>query len=265
MKIFDCFKFFNELELLDLRIMTLKDFADYFVLVEANKTHTGHPKEFIFEQHKDKFAEYLDRIIYVKVEDLPDYSPDNIWIAENFQRNCINRGLEGRIELGDKVIISDIDEIPNPDTLKMYLQSDEPVTMVQYLFYYYVNCRQISLWRGSIMATYNKYESPQALRDFARHSGIGGISQGGWHYSFMGGAARIKEKVENIAESHMIINEVGTVEEIRTKMKTQKDLWNRVGSPFHKQIVNIYDGVLAPKCIKQFVDKYPDFFFVPGV
>jgi len=74
MKLYDCFTFFNELELLDLRLMTLNDVVDFFVLVEANRTHTGAPKEFIFEKNKDMFAEYLDKIIYVKIEDLPIYA-----------------------------------------------------------------------------------------------------------------------------------------------------------------------------------------------
>lgn len=260
MKIFDCFKFFNELEILDLRFMVLNEFVDYFVLVEANKTHTGHHKDFIFEQNKDMFSKYISKIIYVKVEDLPDYSRKNIWIPENFQRNCISRGLDGAAEPGDKIIISDVDEIPNPDTLQKYLDYDGHVTMTQYLFYYYINCLQNQLWTGSVMSTYGKFEMPQGLRNFARTDN-NAVPNGGWHYSFMGGSEKIKIKVANIAESHIIIDKIGTVEEIEQKMKTQTDLWNRTDGFAQKRIVDIKAPGLSPKCIDEFIKKYPSFYF----
>lgn len=259
MKIFDCFKFFNELELLDLRLMALNNLVDCFVLVEANKTHTGKEKEFIFEQNKYKFSDYLDRIVYVKVEDLPDYSIDDIWQAENFQRNCIMRGLTSAEE-GDKIIISDIDEIPNPDTIKQYLNSPVPVTMTQHLFYYYVNCLQNQPWWGSILSTYKEFDPLQELREMAR-GGYNPVPNGGWHYSFMGGPEKIRLKVENIAESHVIIDRVGDVSEIKRKIETQRDLWNRTDYFAQKQIVDIGIEGMAPKCIDWFVEKYPEFFF----
>ena len=258
MKIFDCFKFFNEIELLDLRLMVLNEYVDFFVLVEANKTHTGKQKEFIFEQNKDKYSDYMDKIIYVKVEDLPDYSRDDIWIAENFQRNCITRGLE-TAEAGDKIIVSDVDEIPNPDVIMQNLNVTSLVTMTQKLFYYHVNCLQKQPWWGSILSTYKKFDSPQQLRNMAR-VGYNAVPSGGWHYSFMGGAEKIKLKIENIAESHLIIDKVGGINEIEEKIKTQKDLWNRSNPLFQKQIVDISVEGMAPMCINRFIEKYPNFF-----
>lgn len=259
MKIFDCFKFFNEIELLDLRLMTLDHMVDYFVLVEANKTHTGKPKEFIFEQNKHLFERYLDKIIYIKVEDLPQYSQDNIWLAENFQRNCINRGLRDA-KFGDKIIISDVDEIPNPDTLVKYLDQNTSVTMIQHLFYYHVNCLQKQPWCGSVMATYPNYGSPQELRNYAR-CGNNAVPNGGWHYSFMGGAERIKTKVENIAESHLIIDQIGDITSIEAKMNAQIDLWNRTEDYAQKSLVDIQHNDMAPKTIDLFIQKYPHFYY----
>jgi beta-1,4-mannosyl-glycoprotein beta-1,4-N-acetylglucosaminyltransferase len=259
-KVYDCFKFFNELELLELRLSTLNTLVDYFVLVEANKTHTGNPKDFIFEQHKDEFSEYIDKIIYVKVEDLPDYSRDNIWIAENFQRNCIMRGL-GKALSGDKIIVSDIDEIPNPCTVERYISSPEPVTMTQHLFYYYINCLQTSPWNGSILATVGNFESPQTLRNMARDLGFNTVSNGGWHYSYMGGAERIKFKVENIAESHVITDKIGSISDINKKMISQDDLWGRTEDMFKKQIVDITEEGMAPMNVDKFIKKYPNFYY----
>lgn len=259
MQIFDCFTFFNELELLDLRLMVLYDYVDHFVLVEANKTHTGKPKEFIFEQNKDMFYDYLDKIIYIKVEDLPDYSRDNIWLAENFQRMCINRGLT-KANKGDKIIVSDVDEIPNPQTIMQHLDSTDQVSMAHKLFYYYVNCIQQQIWTGSYMATYGNYDSLQRLREVSLGR-TDAVPDGGWHYSYMGGPAKVKLKVENIAESHVIIGNVGGIEEIERKMSTQQDLWGRQDPSFRKQIVNIFEYGMAPKCIGEFIKKYPDFYY----
>lgn len=260
MKIFDCFKFFNEVELLDLRLMVLNDLVDYFVIVESNKTHTGKSKEFIFEENKDMFSDYMHKIIYVKVEDLPDYSRDDIWIAENYQRNCISRGLT-KASVGDKIIVSDADEIPNPYTIEKFTGTNDPVTMIQHLFYYYVDCLQGTPWTGSIMATQGNYLSPQWLRNIARSETCYSVPNGGWHYSFMGGPERIRNKVENIAESHIIIDKVGTPDEIRGKMLSQKDLWGRTEQPFQKRIVDINANGMAPACIHEFIHRYPDFFY----
>ena len=260
MKVFDCFKFFNEIELLDLRLMVLNEYVDFFVLVEANKTHTGKKKEFIFEKNKDQFSDYMNKIIYVKVEDLPDYSIDNIWIAENFQRNCITRGL-GKAKKGDKIIVSDIDELPNPDAIMQNLDVQYPITMIQKLFYYHVNCLQNQPWCGSIIATHGDYESPQQLRNLARSEPRAIQKNGGWHYSFMGGPQKIKIKVDNIAESHLIVNKVGNVDDIERKIKVQADLWNRGEGVFQKHIVDITVDGMAPKCINEFIEKYPEFYF----
>ena len=65
--IYDCFPFFNELDVLEIRLNVLYDIVDYFVITEADKTHTGRHKEYIFEQNKDRFAKFLDKIIYIKV------------------------------------------------------------------------------------------------------------------------------------------------------------------------------------------------------
>ena len=263
-KIFDCFTFFNELELLELRLMELYETVDYFVLVEANKTHTGKTKPFIFEENKHNFLEFLPKIIHVKVNDIPEYSPNNIWIAENFQRNCIKRGLMSYAKKGDKILISDVDEIPNTDAISANLHLQHPIIFAQKLYYYHVNCLQNSIWNGTIMTNYEDNIIPQKLRDEARSPTALNICQnGGWHYSFMGGANRIRIKVENIAESLDIINKVGNIEEIQSKINAQHDLWGRTAAYASKKIVDIsYD---KPKKMDKFLLKYPSFFYTTSL
>ena len=168
------------------------------------------------------------------------------------------RGLVDYAENGDKVIISDIDEIPSVDIIKANINNPNWVTFRQKLFYYYVNCEQNCHWDGPIMATYGTFNQPQHLRNAAR-SGYNAQQNGGWHYSFMGGPERVKLKVESIAESHYIINDVGNVDEIKNKMESQKDLWNRTEDYAQKKIVDISNN--KPKVMDKFLEKYPDFFY----
>ena len=109
MKIFDCIMYFDEDFLLDLRFNILNNYVDYFVVVESDKTWQNNPKEFKFKL--DNFIKFKDKIIYVRVDDMPE--GENPWVRENYQRNCITRGLH-QAKDNDLIIISDADEIPNP-------------------------------------------------------------------------------------------------------------------------------------------------------
>ena len=257
MKIFDCFPFFNELELLELRLMTLNKVVDYFVLVEANRTQTGRRKEFIFENNRNRFKKYLDRIIHVKIEDIPklDKSKD-IWTIEYFQRNCITRGLSSA-QTEDKIMISDLDEIPDPDRILQVKDNNDTITFSQHLFYYYINCMSPRNWNGSIITPFENMPLPQELRKLARR-GINRIENGGWHYSYMGGVDRIKEKLDNLCEGFMVKDRVGTDENIIQKINSQKSLWDE---RCEYGLINIEEDGLAPKCIKEFIEKYPSFYF----
>ena len=131
MKIIDCFIFYNELKMLEFRLEYLYETVDYFVLVEATTTHSGNPKALIFEQNKQRYAKYLNKIIHIVVNDMPSppksplsfrktKDPKNFAIVrENHQRICIDRGIQKlSLEDSDLIIISDLDEIPDSNTLK---------------------------------------------------------------------------------------------------------------------------------------------------
>lgn len=259
MRLFDCITFFNEFELLRLRFMEYYDFVDHFVIVEATKSHTGKPKPLYFRESVERFKEFKDKVILVTVDNMPEYrAPDNIWAAENYQRNCIMSGLEGKAQPEDRIFISDCDELWDKETVKLYF-ADDIITFQQELYYYYVNCKQNCTWNGSIMVPYGllKASSPQRIRGAARWGKYNLKSPGGWHYSYMGGAAKVKEKAENIAESHVIINDVGSVEEIQKKMDSTKDLWNRTEDYAQKQLVPLQ---YTPTRLPEFLMLYPNFY-----
>lgn len=270
MKIFDCFIFFNELELLELRLMELYQTVDYFVLVEANRTHTGKPKSFIFEKNKDRFKKYLKKIIYVKVEDCPEFSLEGDFTAiEHFQRDAIMRGLAGKAELGDKILISDLDEIPRVESINANLSHGGWIFLQQDLFYYFVNCQVSGSCGGTTMADYGTFPSPQSLRRFAkrryRYKSEEGsdsvIVHAGWHYSYLSGfdTAKIINKAENIYESNWVLHQLGSKEEILKKINDHKDPFGRTHRRCIQKIVDISRN--QPKSMPQFLKKYPQFFY----
>lgn len=267
MKVFDTFPFFNELEILELRLMELDEVVDYFVIAEANRTHNGTPKEFIFENNKDRFKKWMEKIIYVKIEDMPDYSMDEIFRLEYFQRNAIKRGLEGVAKEGDKIILSDCDEIPNVDELKKHLNDTEWVGFAQELFYYYVNNKVHRSWCGTAMGNYGTFDRPQSLRWFAirrqfTRSGPQIVENGGWHYSYMtgGDAERVRGKVALFAEKNLL-ELAGSVEEVTDKMKNHQDLYNRSGAKkyYKQEIVDISKN--KPHHLDEWLQKYPNFIY----
>lgn len=257
MKIFDCFTFFNDLELLELRLMTLNDVVDYFVLVESDRTLVWNKKDFIFEKNKHLYEKYLDKIIYVKVEDSPVFDASkNIWSIENFQRNCITRGLTNAKD-EDRIMISDIDEIANPSKIKEAKESNGPVVFNQRLFYYFINCMSTKRsWNGPVMVPFKGMPSPQELRNTKRR--FPKIINGGWHYTYMGGLERIRLKLNNLNDAFKRIDQIGTDEDILRKMNTQKDLWDENQAHL---LIDIDEENYAPKCIKKFIEKYPSFYF----
>ena len=144
-KIYDCFNFFNELDILEIRLNELYDVVDYFIIVESNVTHSGEDKLFYFDENKDRFTKFLDKIINIKITDTPndfinlkstddnELNKINQYIINQtnrfnrynqpdygrdfFQKESVRRGLIN-CQDNDLILISDADEIPNHKFLK---------------------------------------------------------------------------------------------------------------------------------------------------
>ena len=113
--IYDCFPFYNELDVLELRLHQHAPFVDKFVIVEATQTFQGKPKRMFFEENKQRYAAFLDRIIHVqfefpKVFDKSYLRINEIWARDFYQRDQISRGL-GEAQPDDLIIVSDVDEM----------------------------------------------------------------------------------------------------------------------------------------------------------
>lgn len=140
MKIIDTFPFFNELKMLDLRLNILNDYVDKFVLVEATRSHQDKEKPLYFEDNKHLFSKFLDKIEHVVVDNFPTHS---YWSHENYQRDCILRGLQGGKCSGDDVVfISDLDEIWDPSKIihtLPYMDANKIYKWKSKICYFYFN------------------------------------------------------------------------------------------------------------------------------
>jgi beta-1,4-mannosyl-glycoprotein beta-1,4-N-acetylglucosaminyltransferase len=151
--IYDCFPFFNELDLLEIRLNTLCDVVDKFVIVESAKTHRGNDKPLYFQTNKERFANFLDKIIYVQCVFPPEVKSS--WGRENYQRNKIADGLYDAKD-DDYIILSDLDEIPSVQAIEYAKKTPRTVSVFdQRLFFYFLNCEnKNNKWCGTVMYPY---------------------------------------------------------------------------------------------------------------
>ena len=276
--IYDCFTFFNELDLLEIRLNILNDVVDKFVLVEMDKTHTGATKPFYFEQNKERYKKFLDKIIHIKVTKYPELASSssdgfgNKWILENYQRDKIMDGLKNAND-GDVVIISDLDEIPNPEIVKNYDNSGIWV-LEQSMFYYFVNmlCYTSPIWtNGSRMGQIKDLKEPQQKlepREFFEFSQYGKptyfrfcsgkrIKNAGWHFSYCGGIDAIIKKRKSIVEQQFNTKENMSKKYIKKAMLSGKDILGR--AEYAYMALNLDDSF--PKYILENQEKYKDLIF----
>ena len=221
--VYDCFSFFNELDLLEIRLNTLDKVVDKFILVESTLTHTGNHKPLYYKVNKDRFSQFSDRIIHIVVDDFPSFPEatprEMAWIRENWQRNAIMRGIPKDANDDDYLIISDLDEIPKPEAVKKAMLHDGVSHLFLSMFYYFVNYKNFydPIWtRGPqilplkcfrlsispdmlifpIDPRANNGTTPSVIR-FLKPSHI--IKNAGWHFSCCGGISAVKAKYLAVA------------------------------------------------------------------
>lgn len=240
MKIIDCFTFFNELDLLEFRLRFLGDHVDHFVIAESDLTHSGKPKPFHFEENKKRFEPWLHKIIYVKAnlstegldfaKQESNYNPQSAaWRLENEQRNAL--AAAGSVAGNeDLVIVSDLDEIPDPTLFKKIDLSKGPAAMSMLFHYYFFNCQNVGAerwWNGSILCTGKQFKetTPQFLRD--KRNDYKRIPKGGWHFSYLGGLEKIKYKIQSFAHTEFNREEFLHDDNIIKAMEEGRDIFNR--------------------------------------
>ena len=121
--VYDCIPFFNELDILNLRLHVLNSYVDKFIIEEATVTFSGEPKELCFEKNKEMFREFLPKIEYIVVDNSPVNTTTHL--RDKFQKNALEKGLADAGE-NDMILLSDVDEIPNPRVLQELKQNFDP-------------------------------------------------------------------------------------------------------------------------------------------
>lgn len=257
--VYDCFQFFNELDILKLRLHIMDSFVDKFVISEATETFSGLKKPLYYEENKEMFKEFEHKIIHVVVDDTPKGGTHE---RDTFQKCAVGRGLKNCKE-NDVIIYSDLDEIPNPVKLLEILQNFDETKIyhfAQRLFYCYLNMEETSgkllsyagefdgvehkRWIGSKACTYGLLQRENLqlgeLR-FPERKEIGiRVEDGGWHFGYMGGEGeknprkRVAQKVASAA--HQEYNSKEILSDVYDKIRDGKDLFGRDA---HMEMVSI--------------------------
>ena len=224
--------FFNELDLLEVRLNELASVVDLFVLVECNITHSGQPKPYYFDEHKTeyRFRKFRSKIVHYKVDDLPSLSDyPNHWLRENAHRNRIQNAIEEHVLLdSDIILISDADELPRASSIDKlrYEGLDKPIALMQAIHYYWLNCYNHSEWRGTVACPYRlfKQHQPQFFRDTKDYMSC--IADAGWHFAYLGGEDKIKQKLASFAHQEYNLDVFTSSEYIQDKLTSGTDFYN---------------------------------------
>jgi len=251
MNIYDCFMYFDEDLLLDLRLNSLNKFVKKFVITEATYTHNGSKKKLNFDINK--FKKFKDKIIYIVV----DKEPENIqklcsgesqekrgeklilngMARDYFQRESLKQGLKDTLD-EDLILVSDLDEIPNLDEINFNKIKDNILIFEQKMFYYKLNLfYEDFIWQGTKGTKSKNFLSPQWLRNIKgrkypkwridtyfsqkKYSNLYFINDGGWHFTCLRTPEELEKKLLNFAH-HYEFEESGLRIDDLKKLISQK-------------------------------------------
>jgi len=227
--IIDCIPFFNELELLEIRYEELYDVVDVLSISEATLTFTGKPKPLYFNENKDRFKKFEDKIHHVIVD---DYSGMDTNDPRSMDRNQKQYGLDAMLKEykpsgNDIVIMADCDEIPRAEVIVEAAKDDWTAAMIEMgLYYYWLNC----LCRGRA----GSWRNPRLVRPNGGGIHYNSMRKGkrdkdywnaGWHFGFL---FDIKHKVDSWTHAPQYNKPpYNTEEHILDCVNNGKDLFNR--------------------------------------
>ena len=249
MRFIDCFMYFDEDMILDIRLNILDKYVSNFIICEANFNHNGTNRKLKFDINK--FSKFKEKIIYIPLEEQPKNLReilnsdnqsiknskilDNALLRENFQRNFLKSKIKNFHD-EDLIIISDVDEIPN---LENFTYKAKITFFEQKMFYYKLNLLHKNFkWYGSKITKKKHLKSPQWLRNIKsrkypfwridilfsmkKYNNINFIENGGWHFTNIKSAEKIDYKMKNFLH-HLEYEESGLgVEEIRKIISEKK-------------------------------------------
>ena len=265
-KIVDCFLFFNELDLLKIRLEEISDEVDYFVLVEANTTFTRKPKPLFYDTNKHLFKKYNHKIIHIIAD--TNIIEGSAWDREYFQRNSISRGIEQllnnkQITYSDIMIISDVDEIPDSNLLKsikLETADFDIAVLEQDMYYYNLTCQYCGKWYASrtikIGILFKDNMTANVIRTMKRDN-LKVFTNAGWHLSYFGDVDFIKNKIKSFSHTELDIDEYTNSEKIRDRMIRGVDLFNNENRGTRYINVSIESNTYLPNTFKKICEIFP--------
>ena len=238
--IFDCIIFYNEFDLLELRLKELYDFVDYFIIVEGTHTFKGHTKENNFELNKDRYLPFLNKIKHFYLPNLININ--NAWEQEFKQRENIYHALKSlNAKDDDLIIFTDCDEIVKPDIIKLFRESnyqefvdDKVIQLLMDNYCFNIETLR-GTWFGGFICLFKTIENSFSERihnlnwHFAKKR-IGDsqhfIKDAGWHFSYFGGKDMIKNKIEHFAHQEYNNNKFTNETNIDNAIRSKKSLFS---------------------------------------
>jgi hypothetical protein len=263
MRVYDTFIFYNELDLLEIRLHELYNHVDVFVLCESNLTLTNHPKPYIFEENLERFRPWMDKIRHIKY---CSQANDNFWINADQQRDAIIQALDDADDQ-DIIMYSDVDEIIRASTVD-YIRTQEQATVFGFHMplcnfkFNYVRSSPVpgpfDIWSMAARAHWIRQFSIQALRNqrsnlydlpvnINYHGRIGTLTHdqvvtvrhGGWHFSYLGDNAWLADKARNTVHQEENTTELHNNLDVEKSIAERK-CWNRFW-PYQYEIVDLTD------------------------
>ena len=256
MKIYDCFMYYDEDLLLDLRLNYLNEFVDKFVIVESKFSHKGEKRKLLFDINN--YSKFRDKITYIKLGHEPpgikvvnDFDNKktkstkyimNAVKRENYQRNFILNGIT-QASPEDIILISDVDEIPNLEKINIKNIKSNLIFFKQDMYYYKFNLKlKLFPWVGTKACRKKDLVSPQWLRNIKdksypfwridtffskkKYQNLSILNDGGWHFSCLKNAADIEKKLKNYLHHHEYdLNPLG-INKINQLIKDKKAIYN---------------------------------------
>jgi hypothetical protein len=229
--IIDAFIFYNELDLLTLRFAELYDRVDWFVLVEATRTFRGDEKPLVFAENKDRYAQYLPKVIHVIVDDMPMHT--DAWGREDHQRNAIRKGIEIIQPPDDAVlIISDADEIPDMGAIQT-ATIDRIYALEQDFYYYTPTWKHRERWLAARVLPIRVFRQHDSKANHIRMgiSSVPGIPYAGWHFSYFGDISFIRKKIESFSHQEFNFEMFKNPQHLEDCIQNGRDVFFRPDKP----------------------------------
>ncbi|OGN54644.1 MAG: hypothetical protein A2098_03915, partial [Chlamydiae bacterium GWF2_49_8] len=234
-KIYDCVLFFNEPELLEIRLNELYESVDKFVIVETIENFQGKLKPLYFEENRHLFKKFEDKIIHIALKER--VNTNDPWERKAFQRNQILRGLK-QCRKQDIILFSDMDEIVKAKALKeiksLLVSGKYDVVGTRQKKYTYFLNRFAALSPGTVATTaaYLKKATPQQLR--RRKGAVYQIENAGWHFAHIGGIQRVLSKIYASAYADQMDEEKKDAQFLAQEM--EKGVFEKIDETFPKYV-----------------------------